>query len=260
MKNHSNNIFLNILTRSVVQLRFRACKGDCSSNGGSSHGGYTLVELMIATFISLILVIAIYAGYNLQSKTQTTQDLTISMQQNIRAAATWFLRDIRQAGYDRKGPSFDMSCEVGGMGANVTPGIHTATATTFGFSMDLDEDGTCATSGENITYSLSVAGELVRGLPGGSTSSSVIAENFEALEFNYVLADGSSTLTPTLAQRGTLLAVQISLLARSEQRDPKFDNQLTVYTPASGAAQNWGPYGDNIRRKLFATSIQLRNI
>ncbi len=255
--------------------------------------GLTLVELVIALSISIIVIAAIYSAYTLQRKTNSAQDQVTGVQQNLRAVELMLSREIKMAGYDPDIIAFHSSCNASGGGAQVYPGIHTASATTFGFSMDLNEDGNCNNTGENVTYSLyqststspdfqNLGGDKIQYLvrvpiDTGSTVSHAIAENIEAIEFLYLLKDGTQTTTPAATKLDDIRSVTVSILARSAVRDAKFINN-TSYTPASGA--NWSINGaaaagapgaihgaaantipgDEFRRRMFMSKIDCRNM
>lgn len=231
-----------------------------------NDSGFTLVEIVVALAVSMILVIGIYSSYRLLRRAQTTQDQVVEMQQNIRAALVWLGRDIRKAGYRKNRSSGSGTCNAGGSGTVVEPTIHTADATNLGFSMDMDSDGNCGGTGENVTYNLYVASDgitkLSRRNPG---TNEAVAENFEAIEFFYTLVDNSQTLTPSATQLYKIRSVQISLLARTKNRSPGFDNSTITYPPASYVSpalldSQWGPFTDGIRRQLIVTNVTFRNI
>ena len=216
---------------------------------GRDDFGFTLVELMITLAMTGIIVVAIYSAYNVQQRTYYTQDQVIEVQQNLRAALDVMVREIRMAGYD---PSRSN-------GFSIT----TTTANKLIFDMDLDEDGITGGTNESITYELS-----------GTTldrNGQAIAENIEAIEVQFLDAVGNplaySDIDEVAEQsaRDDIRSVQISLLARADQRDPKYVNN-TVYTPASGTA--WDLNGaaagnapnDNFRRRMLMVTVQCRSM
>lgn len=226
-----------------------------------SQKGFTLVELMIALVVGVIVIGAIYATYIVQQRSYTVQETVAEAQQNIRVAMMVMAQDIRMAGYDPEGTG------------NFS--ITTASSNTFVFSADMDNSGGSPGTGETLTYELYT--------PGGQTftalrriaNQAAIAENIQAIEFQYLGADGTTlniTGTPPEVQNtNNIRAVQVSILARASRPDRRFTNTM-VYCPASnpfdsgtgictnGAGTGWGPYNDNIRRRLLITTFQCRNM
>ena len=230
--------------------------------------GFTLVELMITLAMSGIIVAAIYSAYIIQQKTYYTQGQVVDMQQNIRAALEMMESEIRMAGYDPTG--------------NATAAITTATNSQFAFSQDLNGDGSvtagAANPNENIVYRFAATDDanndgIADTFPAAQTTPvslrresnggglQPIADGIQAIEFYYTLDDGvTKTLTPALDK---IQSVQITILAVASQRDPKYTNTVTYTTP-SGA--QWTPTllsgsaaGDNFRRRLLTSSVNLRN-
>ena len=62
--------------------------------------GFTLIEFMVATTVSTLVLIAIYVVYATQSRSYVAQEHISEMQQNLRAAMYMIGRDLRMAGYD----------------------------------------------------------------------------------------------------------------------------------------------------------------
>lgn len=232
----------------------------------NSQTGFTLVELMISLGVSVLLVAAVYATYTLQRKNTSAQDQVVVMQQNLRSGLMMISQEVKMAGYDPRLIALDRSCGVDGDGLNMAPGIHTATATTLGFSMDLDQDGKCSSDNENITYSLYTGGDGVQKLGRKNPlANQAVAENVEHIEFWYTLDNGTQTTSPTTLQMNQIRRVTLSMLVRVGQADPNYVN-TTVYAPASGAdwAVNGAAVGDapndSFRRRLVITNFSCRNM
>lgn len=220
--------------------------------------GFTLVELMITLAMSGIIVAAIYAAYIIQQKTYYTQDKVVEMQQNIRAAMEMMMGDIRMATYDP--------------GGNANASITTATSSQFAFTSDLNDDGdfvngALSDPNESVVFCLDATGVDADGCDDDGQADSgndsferngqAIAEEIQSIEFNYILDDGiTKTASPTAAQLPHIRTVQITMLAVSNQRDPKYLNSQT-YTTASGLI--WGPFNDNFRRRLLTSAVNIRN-
>jgi type IV pilus assembly protein PilW len=232
-----------------------------------NHQGFTLVELMITLAMSAIIVSAIYSAYIIQQKTYYTQGQVVEMQQNIRAGLELMSSEIRMAGY----------------GSAACAQIVTANGSRLQFRMDLNNDGDCADTNEDVTFGLAgVDGDsngvvddidtnndgmvdaivtLTRTPAAGVAQA--VSDGIQAIEFFYTLDNGARTLVPTAAQLDQIQTVQITMLAVANQRDPKYTN-VDTYTTGSGA--QWTPLlfsgaatGDNLRRRLLTSSVNVRN-
>ena len=109
--------------------------------------GFSLIELIIAMAISTTVLSGIVAVFHKQVVSHNTERLMVSMQQNVRAAASFMERDIRMARYDPRGFS----------GA----AILVANEGQLSYQIDQNENGTID-AGETITYALN-GDDLVRG-------------------------------------------------------------------------------------------------
>ena len=201
------------------------------------------------------------------------QDQVVEMQQNLRAAMEVMTGDIRMATYDPDGNA----------GASIT----TATPTTLAFTADLDDSGAFVTGGvadpnETISYAFGdtngngtnddsdnngivdqddngdgVVDRFPFRRSTGGAALQPIAENIQAIEFYYVLDDGTEVADPSATgQLDQIQAVKISMLAIAEQRSPNYTNNQT-YTRASGGV--WGPFNDGFRRRLLISTVYIRN-
>jgi type IV pilus assembly protein PilW len=248
----------------IDMIGFYRCKPDAQS-------GFTLIELMITMLISAIVIAGIYSAYTNQMASYNIQEEVAVVQQNIRAAMMIMVRDIREAGCD---PTESLNAGIvtatmgqirftrdmagdpispnEGNGALDSPGEDL----TFGFSPAVDVDGNGVADGGTQGADWSAPGNFGRDTNTGG-GFQPIAESVDAVEFNYILSDGTSSTAPAPSMFNAIRAVQISMLVRSQQRDRKFIN-TTVYTTASGTI--WGPFSDNFRRRFAATTIQCRNL
>lgn len=239
---------------------------------------FTLVELMITVAISIFVAGAIGGIYVYQQRILTEQERVAEMQQNLRASMDLIAHEIRMAGYDATGDA----------GAGIT----VASAGQFSFTQDLNEDGDTLDADETVDFGFLPAEDagrdgipdaLTNGVPdaislrrqtSGGGGYQAIADNIQAIEFFYTLADGTQTSAPAADELGEIRSIQISILARASQRDENFLNR-TVYCPgsnppdpATGLCTNpdpllapiWGPYNDNFRRRLLTTTVLCRNM
>lgn len=266
-------------------------------NPWAGSRGFTMVELMITLVITTVISGAVYAAYQVQQKSFVVQEQVAETQQNLRAAMVRLLAEIRPA-----------LCDPDPTGVAGTR-ILQATTTRFQFTTDIGGDpvnpntgdGDTNDANENVTFGLADVDDgngdgIVDGGGGAATNWSVsaplrrrdaltdndfnninpppaIAEFIDALEFNYLVDDGTPTGTFTngsgtatasqtnnpIANPNDILAVQVSLLARGVRPDPdgKFVDRAT-YRTAAGVV--WDPPDDNFRRRFVIVTIQLRNL
>jgi type IV pilus assembly protein PilW len=231
---------------------------------------------------------AVSTMYITQSKSFAKNDDIAGIQQNLRAVLAILPSEIRLAGCD---PTESKEAK-----------ILVATRTQFQFTRDISgdananrADGDVNDTDEDLAYALTARsnippnntvvadadgdGIMDRGganwnwgtntpalgrQSGGGGGFQPLADNIEALEFNYILDDGTTTLTPPALTK--IRAVQVSLLARATNPsadylhvDPtNLPTRNLTYTTASGAV--WTPPQDRFRRRLVITTIQCRNM
>lgn len=244
-----------------------------------NNGGFTLVELMVSMVMAGIVVAIIYSAYNIQTKIYTEQGKVAEMQQNIRSGLSYLQREGRMAGYNPQGVK-DATCNANPLaGPAVAPGIHTATGTTFGFSMDLNGNGDCADTGENVTYTLynDAAGvsKLGRNDKTNAAPQQPVAENITHVQFVYLFAPPATggagakapTSNPDANDFGEIAAVQVALLARASHPDRKATTTTTYTVPVpdawgqpTAAPPVWQTFTDSYSRRLLVTMINCRNM
>ncbi|MGA1843831.1 MAG: PilW family protein [bacterium] len=137
-------------------------------------GGFTLVELLLALFISAVMAAAIFNFFIAQNKSYSVQDQVAEMQQNMRAAINLMVKEIRMAGYDPTG-------EAGA-------GIVAAESRSITFTLDLDGDKGLTDYNEYITYGLYTPADRIQKLGRKATQNenfAPVAEHVESLGFAY---------------------------------------------------------------------------
>ena len=207
--------------------------------------GFTLIELMVALALTSIIMAGIMAAYVSQLKAHVTQQTIVEMQQNLRSAMQHMEKEIRMAGYDDPNKTS-------------VAGLTTVLANTFGFSMDLNDDGDVNDSNETVRYTIATNTSgiqcLMRNTGGGNRP---IAENIEALNFVYL---DRFRLPTNVAM--DVRSVQITIVAKSSRVNPGFFNIQTdnqVYTNQQGAVV-LPAMNDTFRRMAITTDIKCRNL
>ena len=249
--------------------------------------GFTLIELMIAMAIFSIASAALYASYQAQQHSYHTQEQVSDMQQNLRAALFFIERDVKMAGYDPR--------EKADAASNAN---NIARVAEFRFARDRDyqetggedldgdgafddddldgdgviddEDGKIQND-EYIRYALTNDANrdgIADGAPchlgrqiGINGALDPVADNVDAMEFVYHLADGTVTRSP--ANPEDIRSIEISLLVRTDETIRGYIDTAT-YFPAShytsGVETVWGPFNDSRQRKLLITEVKCRNL
>ena len=220
-----------------------------SSWHNRGNNGFTLVELLITLVLSGIIMAAIYGAYIAQQRTYLAQEDVAEMQQNVRAAIYMLASELRMAGYDD------------GSGAGAT--IETAGLNQVRFTADLNGDGDYTDDNEDLSYDINTATDGITKLgrrdnndafspPKTEPDRQYVAENFDYLEFEYLDDQGDTTTVVN-----DMRAIRIHLLARANTAAKDYDNTGLTYAFPSGPQ---GPYNDNVRRRLYVTTVNLRNM
>ena len=214
----------------------------------NSRDGYTLLEILVATALTGVVMGGIYTSFYSQDKSYVTQSEVTEMQQNLRGGMSLMLREIRMAGCDPTG-----SANAGIIRAN--PDLLSFTLDIRGTNADDPPDGDTADPNERITYTLydsnhdGVNDTLGRRTGGGRNRPA--AENMDALNFVYL--DENGTPTGVLSEIRT---VEVTLLARTARGDPEYQNN-TIYANQRGTVIYSA--NDNFRRKVLTANIKCRN-
>ena len=224
--------------------------------GGFMNKGFTLVELLIAMAVSGIIMTGVYSAFKTQQDSYLAQEQVAEMQQNLRAGLYVMTRELRMAGYDGDSSTSHSSCNLNATGAAVEPRILAVTANQLDFSMDLNSDGDCADTGENLSYYLYNSGGIDklgrRDNTPATPAVQAVAENFEELEFTYRYSP------PTSTDLADINAIKISILAKARNPDSHYVDSRTYPTTPGGTT--WGPYGDNLRRRFQTVTVKCRNM
>lgn len=129
-----------------------------------------------------------------------------------------------------------------------------------GLSLELDQPlAVAAPAGTEVygvrayRYSLQVAGSSRRLRRDDFTSSEILDDAVDGLQFEYLLADGTLVTLPP--DPGRIRAVRCSLLVRDLRADQDYlDRQ--VYRLG---AQVYGPYLDHYRRVVLSRLVEVKN-
>ncbi|CAB1060434.1 hypothetical protein D1BOALGB6SA_5200 [Olavius sp. associated proteobacterium Delta 1] len=164
----------------------------------NNSGGHTIVELVIAMALGAILVTSIFQVYQFRQNSHSKQQLTVEMQQNLRAAVSLIKREIRMAGYDpaaNDGQDNDNDDAIDNDAESAGTGFQTAGRHMIQITFDLD-GGMDVSSDERVTYGfakkydadgngIADAGAAPLGRRAGWGPLTGVAENIQAVGYAY---------------------------------------------------------------------------
>jgi type IV pilus assembly protein PilW len=242
-----------------------------------SNNGFTLIELLITLMVSTVLMLGLTMVFRSEQKSTYVQTNVSDMQQSLRAAMDFMVRDIRMAGYD--------PLNSGNFGVvDVAFRDYSATQDADGdgflqISWDADEDGNLDDN-EVVSYSLfdksdaapgSIAlmrrlnSEVARQPLAGYVINMGFAFAMDASGDGVISAAdlpagggvGRIVGTPTGISVSTkdIRAVRIWLLSRAEGRDPDFVDS-NVYVVGRDVIQP----NDGFRHRLLDRTVLCRNM
>lgn len=154
------------------------------------RAGFTLVELLLAMTLTGVLGVAAVRLFVAQHQAFVRQGEGIRRTQNARAGFDLMTREMRNAGYDPRGTA--------------AAGVTTWSAHVFGWTADLDADGTADGDGERVEYRLVEDGTLIRREDGVDVP---VAEHVTELSFAYFSDVGETPATS--ADEIELVAVRL---------------------------------------------------
>lgn len=161
--------------------------------------GFTLLEILVTMGVAAILAIFISKTFLFQQKTYDVQDQVIGMVQRARACLDLMTREIRMAGYNPTGASFN--------------GIP-YDADSLSLFADLNSDGDTDDPNEAIIYSYDSGNMRINRNTG--SGNEILAEDIQ-LRFAYLKTDGTATtVTADIRQ------IEIIVNARTEKPDADY--------------------------------------
>lgn len=93
--------------------------------------GVTILELMIALFISAIIVAGVYRVFLTQQRSYAVQDDVVDMQQSVRVAVSVMMRELRMAGFGNIGAALPVTINGTTYANIVNPNVPSAGALTI---------------------------------------------------------------------------------------------------------------------------------
>ncbi len=175
-------------------------KNSGSQPGGSAkNGGFTLLELMVALFVSLILVGAVYATYSVEQRSYLKQRLIADVQQNVRGTLLILQRHIRLAGSANASngiTSVELVDLSGNPDTNGFPSIS--------LQGDFDLDGNSDTAVFRL-YDFMGDGFNDMGLNFNGGGTQLLAEGIQAVGLAYAIDDDGDGVLDTIGGGNNLI-------------------------------------------------------
>jgi prepilin-type N-terminal cleavage/methylation domain-containing protein len=140
--------------------------------------GFTLIEVLIAMFVGLVIIAAVYGAMTIAQRTSANLGRKIVTQQDTRAVLDFMATEIRMASLNPQnapetwtGSILAPNCNGLAM-TQAFRGIQTANANTIAIAMDLDGLGTIGNVGnEYIVYSYDGANTITRNVSCGGNNA-----------------------------------------------------------------------------------------
>ena len=169
---------------------------------GRREGGFTFINLLIAMGISGIAFGAITTTFVSQSQSYDAQEQVVEMQQNARAAMDLITREVRMAGFNPTGASFD--------------GVHHHSGYIH-IRADLDGNGDKDGTNEDLRYRYDNTNNVIERDDDDHNNWTPLAENIQAFNFNYLDRNGNPTTTSA-----DIRQILITITARTAESDRNY--------------------------------------
>ena len=179
------------------------------------EGGFTLAEVLIASTVSMIVLIGLYLLYDVNQATLIRGEQQTDLQQNARIGMDRIVRELRLVGSDPSGtlsgglliPGATTNCAGAPPAPPPPQAIEIAEATCVRFYADVDSVAPLAT--ERVEYSYNAATQRLRRqvwTATGTAGAQPLAERVTALTIAYY--DAAGTLFPTPVPAGSLGSIR----------------------------------------------------
>jgi Tfp pilus assembly protein PilW len=203
------------------------------------HAGFSMVELLVASAFSLVVLASVYSLFRAQTHSAKGQESRMEAQEYALSVLDTIVREIRNTGYF---PTGTVCSNV----AN-TAGIVSATAQSFELVYDPNADGSCE---EDVSFTYNSTSQNI--LRNGSTLTDGNATN---IQFTYYPQQTSGTApapfcfssgnpagcSGTLASNlSAVQKVTISITIQAKSNDTQFGGQSSITMSSSANLRNHG--------------------
>jgi type IV pilus assembly protein PilW len=222
------------------------------------NSGFTLIEMMIAIFMSSIVIGSILLVYQSQNESYHTQERIVEVQQNLRTGLYYIQQRLRMAGYDPTGTKqFGLVFQLpfhAGIGTDLT------SANTIAFTVDEDQDGVIDDDDDEL-FAFRLHNNNLQEFRRGAVSWIDIAKNIEILNFVYIKEDGTNVSDPSTSELDDIRSIQITIIARPDKED-RYHTDTRKYTnqQSTPLLDKSGTNADHFRRRKLSFEVKCRNL
>lgn len=204
--------------------------------------GFTLVELIVALFVGVLVMVAIYSTVNVAQRTSSGLERRIVAQQDARSALELMAAEIRMASYNPRSidgiwfdaNNFDTNCGVSGITNQNYRGIREAAANAISIEMDINDNGTIGDANEIIRYNYDSANKNISRSTNcggaqaflGDTDANeerkmvLVENNVSGIPvFRYFNGAGVELAAPVTSEIPNIKRVEITLVADTSNAD-----------------------------------------
>jgi len=209
--------------------------------------GYTIVEVLVATVVSLFVLGSIYMAITVAQRSSSGIEGKVTAQQDVRAALEIMAAEIRMASFN---PNFASGIWVG---TQSYKGIQEATANSITVQMDINGNSLIGDPNEIIRYNYDTANERVTRDTGGGAQPflgddpasgrprrvRVINATFNIPVFRYY--DGTGTEIPINSLPGAIpniRIIEITLAVETDSIDPATGQRRKIVYSTSVIPRN----------------------
>jgi prepilin-type N-terminal cleavage/methylation domain-containing protein len=226
----------------------------------NNKNGFTLVEIIVAMFIGLLALAAIYSVVNSAQKSSTGIERKVIAQQDARSALELMAMEIRMASYN---PNLvqniwraqnDCSSQAGDLNYR---GIQEATANSLTIEMDINDNGiiddTNSNPNETIKYVYNAANQYITRSTNcggnqpflGDTNANeaqktvlVVNDSVGIPVFRYYNGSGTEITSPVTASIPDIRRIEITLVLDTAYSDPSTGGRKRIIYSTSVIPHN----------------------
>ncbi len=230
----------------------------------SDAKGFTLIEILVAMFIAMVLLLSVYAAVDSVQKSSAGIEGKVTAQQDVRPGLELMAMEIRMASYN---PNFVSGIwrETAGAGScsnaaanQIYRGIQEATASSITVEMDIDNSGVVKDhSNEIIQYAYDAGNQYITRATNcggaqpflGDTAASgrprtVLVINNPAVTPLFRYYDGNGTVIDAADLPGRIpdiRTIEITLVVQTADIDPNTGQRRTMIYSTTVIPRNHAP-------------------